>query len=160
MNRLTINDASLIAMIHSGRLIVCGCVLGLLVFIFIASIAGENARSLEPILAFLAVAFAAQVTALRLFLPDLFVKSQVKALKDGGVRSIAGKLPGLFQTRLIIAMALLEGAALFNLIAYVLNGQWFSMATAAFMLVLIGMMFPTSHGYKKWVEDIERNMAA
>ena len=55
-------------------------------------------------------------------------------------------------------MALLDGAALFNLIAYIIDGQWFSLATAGFLLLLMGMMFPTVREFESWAEDIERNL--
>ncbi len=158
MNSRLSNDARLTSTINNCRLIVVGCMFGLIVFGFIASIVGGEVRSSVPVLAYLALAFAAQVTAVRQFIPDLFVKSQLKALKNERAGSIAERLEELFQTKLIIGVALLQGAALFNLIAYVLNGQWFSLATAAFMLALMGMMFPTVHGFEKWAEEIERNL--
>jgi hypothetical protein len=158
MNRKAPNNASFDSWIRTIQHIAGAMMLGLIAFCFIASITGGKVKSETPILAYLAVAFAAQVTALRLFIPALFVKSQLETLKDEGTGSIAERLQSLFQARMIIAMALLMGAALFNLFAYVINGQWFSMATAGFMLVLMGTMFPTVRKFERWVEEIERNM--
>ncbi len=152
------NDSSLPAMIRKSQLIAAGIILGTTVLSFVAAAVGGSVRSATPVLAYLAVAFAAQITALRLFIPSMFVKSQLKALKFQGASSIAEKLQELFQIRMIIAMALLVGATLFNLIAYIINGQWFSLATATFLVLLMVTLFPTARGFEKWVEEIDQFM--
>ncbi|MEI8017176.1 MAG: hypothetical protein WCH39_03200, partial [Schlesneria sp.] len=128
------------------------------VFGIVAALIGRKVPSATPIVAYLAVAFAAQVIALRFFIPGLVVKSRLEKMRDESTGSVTKELPGLFQTRMIIGMALLDGAALFNLIAYVINGHWFSLATAGFLLLLMGMMFPTVREFENWAENIERNM--
>ena len=158
MNIQPSKNTNRISMMHKNQLIASATMLGVIVLVFLASITGGHVKSASPILAYLAVAFAAQVTAFRLFIPGLFVNSQLKDLKHQGASSIAERLQELFQTRMIISLALLVGAALFNLIAYVINGQWFSLATIVFLLILMGMMFPTAHKFEKWVVDIEKKL--
>ena len=158
MNNRPPYDAKLPSMIRKSQLIAVALMLGVIAFGLIAVFIGGKVKPATPIMAYLAVAFAAQVIALRFFIPGLVVKSQLEEMKDEGTSSVAERLQGLFQIKVIIGMALLEGAALFNLIAYIANGQWFSLATAGFLLVLIGMMFPTMHAFESWIEDVERNM--
>ena len=158
MNVQAPNDAKLHSWIGTSQIIAGALMLGVTVFGIIAARIGRKAPATTPIVAYLAVAFAAQIIALRFFIPGLVVKSRLKTLQDETTGSVTEELPGLFQTRMILGMALLDGAALFNLIAYVINGQWFSLATAGFLLLLMGMMFPTVREFENWAEDIERNM--
>ena len=158
MNVQLPNHASHQSWIRSSQIIASALMLGVMTFGVIAAVVGGKAPAAAPIVAYLAVAFAAQVIALRFFIPGLIVKSQLKTLQNDGAGLALERLYGLFQTRMIIGMALLDGAALFNLIAYIIDGQWFSLATAGFLLLLMGMMFPTVREFESWAEDIERNL--
>ena len=160
MNRKAPINANSHTWIHTSQVIAGALMFAVTVFGVIAVIIGGTVQPATPIMAYLAVAFAAQVIALRFFVPGLVVKSQLEALKDEGTSSIEEKLQGLFQTRMIIGMALLEGAAFFNLIAYIIEGQWFSLVTAGFLLLLMGMMFPTVRALESWIEEIERSMSS
>lgn len=62
----------------------------------------------------------------------------------------------LYQTRLIVGLAVLEGAALFNLIAYLIEGRWWSLAVAAVLVAFMLAAFPTRARLRRWVEDREQ----
>ena len=76
-----------------------------------------------------------------------------------GPRIVASKSPatvGTYQTTLIIALALLEGGAFFNLIAYLLHGRAFSLATAGLLVVFLLMQFPTTGRVSDWLQERAR----
>ena len=160
MNVPASNLTNLHSWIRTSQIIAGALMLGVTTFGIVAAVIGGKSPAAAPIVAYLAVAFAAQVIALRFFIPSLVVKWQLKTLQNDGDSLVTERLAGLFQTRMIIGMALLDGAALFNLIAYMIDGQWFSLATAGFLLLLMGMMFPTVREFESWAEDIERNLTA
>ncbi len=69
---------------------------------------------------------------------------------------IASRSPGtvqVYQTTLIIGAALLEGPAFLNLIAYMLEHQIYSFATAAVLLVFLLLKFPTIARVEDWLRD-------
>jgi hypothetical protein len=62
----------------------------------------------------------------------------------------------LFQTRMIVGLALLEGAAFFNLVAFMTEGHWWTLIVVAVLLVWMLASFPTHGRLKQWIEDREQ----
>ncbi|MGE3805715.1 MAG: hypothetical protein AB7K24_13645 [Gemmataceae bacterium] len=63
------------------------------------------------------------------------------------------KLLGVYQTKLIVAAALLEGPAFFLMIAYLLEGQLWTLVLAAFLLAGVVAQFPTQPGVTSWLQE-------
>jgi hypothetical protein len=61
-------------------------------------------------------------------------------------------LLGAFQTRLLMGAALLEGAAFFLLISYLLEGSPLALASALFLILGIALQFPTQSRVAGWIE--------
>lgn len=62
-------------------------------------------------------------------------------------------LMGLFQTRLIVSMAMLEGIAFFALVMFIVEGDVRLFGIATLMLVWMGANFPTNHKLQMWVTE-------
>lgn len=61
------------------------------------------------------------------------------------------ELLGGYQTQMIVSAALLEGAAFFNTIAYMIEQQWWSLATVGVVVVAMLQKFPTARSLEHWV---------
>lgn len=61
-------------------------------------------------------------------------------------------LAGTYQVELIIKVALLEGAAFYNIIAYRVEQQPWTLAIIAALLVFILMQFPTRSRIRNRIE--------
>jgi hypothetical protein len=59
----------------------------------------------------------------------------------------------LFQTRMIVTSASLEGATFFLLIAYLIEGTSSSLLGAIALMAFIGAMFPTFALVRRWMEE-------
>jgi hypothetical protein len=59
---------------------------------------------------------------------------------------------GLFQTQLIIRLALLQGSALYLIIAYLLEGSPLILGAAATFLTAIALHFPSRARVDNWVD--------
>lgn len=87
------------------------------------------------------------------------------ALNQGGaaVANDLGTLLPMFQSQLIVRLALIEGAAFFNGIVFLLTGSWLSLGLLVFGAVLILLQFPTVRRVSQWLEnrleDLERTRA-
>lgn len=57
----------------------------------------------------------------------------------------------LYQTRLIMGLGLIEGAVFFNLIAYLLEGYWWSLAVVGFGAAVMLLDFPTRAKVQEWL---------
>ncbi|QDT36488.1 hypothetical protein [Stratiformator vulcanicus] len=59
----------------------------------------------------------------------------------------------LYQSRMIIWFAMLEGGAFFNLIAYIVEGQWVSYVVVAVLLMTMAATFPSRAAVATWVRQ-------
>ena len=85
--------------------------------------------------------------------PDAVMKTDPSSPKQLYPAGYTDKLAALYQTQLIIGAALLEGAAFFAVIAYLLERSPIALLTA---LVLLGVMFtrfPTGDRVNNWLDQ-------
>jgi hypothetical protein len=57
-----------------------------------------------------------------------------------------------YQVEHIIKMAILEGAAFFNGVAYMLEKFWWSLAAMGFIVFLMLIQFPSRSKINAWIE--------
>lgn len=62
-------------------------------------------------------------------------------------------LPAIWQGRMVIRFIFLEGAALLNAIAYVVDLQWWSLAILAGIFVLMLFLFPTKGRFDRFIQS-------
>lgn len=58
---------------------------------------------------------------------------------------------GIFRSKSIVGMALCEGGAFFNLVAYMINTQLLSLGVAILLLARLVTLLPTAGGIEIWV---------
>lgn len=109
----------------------------------------------QPVIAYFAVAMAAISIFARVIVPGMMVQNMVRTMFRGKSIESISKLQfvPIYQTSLIIASALLEGAAIFNVIALIIDHQILSLGIAASLIVLMGAGFPTVERVNSWTEE-------
>ena len=65
----------------------------------------------------------------------------------------AGKLLFVFQSKLLIGAALLESAAFFAGIAYMLEGTTLALLLAILFALLVALQFPTRFSVEQWLDQ-------
>lgn len=65
----------------------------------------------------------------------------------------AGRLLAVHLTKTIIAVALLEGAAFFAIIAYLITGSMLALVIAVALIVALAFHIPTRSGVVHWIEN-------
>lgn len=87
------------------------------------------------------------------------------AVRNAAVRQAAaggtatpGNLAGAYQVGLIVASAICEGGAFFNIIAYFLEGTPWSLAAAATLIAVNLLRFPTLGRVNDWIESTLRRL--
>jgi hypothetical protein len=70
-----------------------------------------------------------------------------------------GCLAGLYQSTMIVGLALLEGVAFFLLIAYLIEGELLSLVIAGFLLALMVLQFPQRSRVESWIEKQQEKLS-
>ena len=136
---------------------------GLVMFALVAISVDHKAALDSSLISNLGAGFAALEIVLQFIVPTLIVNGQITKLKNRPVASgrhpdYSKTLAGLFQQKMVIGMALLQGAAFFNLVAFMSEHQMFSLGIVGFLLLLMVMMFPTLSRFENWAEEMQRNI--
>ena len=134
--------------------------LGVVTFATVAVVLDAGPKGGVPIVAMIGAGFAAVMLVMRFVVPAWIVgaarRELARKVASGGFRDsseLAFDLYRIFQTKLIISMALLGGVALFNCVAYIVDRQWWTLAVVGVLLFAIGVQFPTKSRLEYWVHD-------
>ena len=93
-----------------------------------------------------------------LIIPGVIAKQQLKKTAENGLggtdeESQSFKVAGIYQTQLIVALAMLEAAAFFNLVAMLVEKNGLNLIVVVVLLSLMLMKFPTRTKVSWWVQD-------
>lgn len=145
------------------QIIVFALVMGCVTFAPIAFFVSGNIERAEgedvfPVVSAMAVAFGAVALIAQLIIVPLLRRQSRQRLAqqtephDG----TAAQLLGSLQSSTIVGAAISEAACFFNLIAYLLEAQPYTLAVAAVLVLTIAMRFPTVNGVLDWLEREKR----
>lgn len=118
----------------------------------------------EPgIVTMIAAGFAGLMIVNHLVIPSIITKARLNQLKsqDSGGQNSEQKvesLLGIYRVQLIITLALLEGAAFFNLVSVIIENHVISFIAAMVLLGLMAVRFPTRTKVSWWVQDRLREL--
>lgn len=116
---------------------------GFVVFVF-----GALQKPAEGnLLSLVAVGVAVVAFVTHLILPELVVGQSLKAT-NGDVSSLCG----LYLLKTIVASALLEGAAFFNLVALMIEHHWWSLVIVGGLVLWMASQIPNVVRIGHWVE--------
>jgi hypothetical protein len=108
----------------------------------------------------MAAGFAGIALVLQAFIPSLVVSANRSSYLNSQPRQdprdraeAEARLMPLFQTKHIIRMALLEGAAFFCLVAYLVSGLSWLYAIVAALVALMVVSLPTRSALDNWLEE-------
>lgn len=149
--------------VRTMQIIALALMMGVVFFGVVALFIGINKQPGDPFLAIFAAVFAGIMTVTAMFAPSLVARSQGMqdaidkahpandAVESSQARE-AAKLAAVYQTKMIITLALYEGAAFFNLVVYIDVVQWWSLAIAGGLLALMAISFPTRQRIDNWIQ--------
>ena len=121
---------------------------GVMSVVISSSVADPNA---EPLLSLISLGAAMVSIATWLIVPQVVANQALRGLAVRETNVSTEALLSVLQNRLILGSAILEGAAFFVLLAYMLDGRLWSLAVAAVLVVCIIAGFPTRDGAEQWI---------
>jgi hypothetical protein len=120
----------------------------------------------EPFVSYLGVGLAALAFVAWAVVPGMIVARMREAIVAGKSEQLTlntspaaadlgdvGPLAGVSQSRIIVGSAILEGAAFFNLMAYMLEQQLVNAAVAGLLAVVIMASIPTYGRLEGWMQN-------
>jgi hypothetical protein len=167
----------LIPVIRRLQIIVVAMVGGVVMFFAVALIVAVDPQgggaAVKPFQSYVAAGFGAAAIVLSVVAPPWFARRTRQAIDEGKVSYVTlrlrndderirpanefllggvGPMMAEYQTRLIIRAAILEGAAFYNLTAYMLEKQSLNLVAAGILLLFLLVQFPTCSRAEEWVE--------
>jgi hypothetical protein len=146
------------------RIINLALAAGTITFAIIALAIRPNPAGFEPLLAYLAIGFAATALLawgiIPLVLKNVARKKLLQNQADKVPRhDLAAERPledidalcNIYQTQTIVRGAILEGAAFFCLIVFFLGGPWFTIAAAGVLVLVILAQTPSTSRVEHWI---------
>ncbi len=161
-------------LLRTAQLITFALATGVILFLVIVTVfLGARVQAFEEgaMISFAMAAIAVVAIFARLFVPGLVVNSSCQRIATGtfvinpGQSNTVlpdtdeGKLLQVFLIKTIIGAAILEGGAFGNLVAFMLEGQIYSIVLAIICLLGVVVAFPTRSGLSEWLESRQRRLS-
>jgi hypothetical protein len=151
-------------MVLTSQIILAAMVMGVVMFGGIVVFAMPGGEGVEGnILSMLAVIVGGANLVLCLVVPGFIAAANRRKIAAGVWQSANrqpkepptdfGKLTMVYQMKMIVGAALLEGGCFLALIAYMIEGQMPSLVVAAVLLAALLAHFPTRGRVEAWIED-------
>jgi hypothetical protein len=141
-----------------SQIIAGALIMGVVTFACVASFVAQGEPAKSPMIAFLGIGLAAMAVVVRFIVPTIIVNGGKARLKEASDAERMSQLAGLYQTKMIVGMAVLEGAAFFNLIAYIIEKQFWSYGVVALLLAVMAISFPSQGQFESWAEEMKREL--
>lgn len=150
--------------VRTLKIITIAMAAGVLVFMAIALVTNQGALDGDAdILSWIAIGFAGLMFVNHLVIPGVIATASLGKVSTEQIREAdeATRFSLIFPTyqiRHIVACALLEGAAFFNVVAYMMEPFGGNLAAAGILIALIAVRIPTVSGVTFWVQDRAREI--
>ncbi len=140
-------------MVFVMQIIAFALIQGVLIFLLIAVFITQGNQPQQGQLTIIGIAFAVLALVGQAFvrLQLEFSKVEKETYDPRSDEALLAFVP-VYQTELIIKLALLEGAAFFNGVAYLLEINWWSLAAMGALLAVMCFSFPTRPRITRWIE--------
>ena len=130
--------------LRTMQIIAMALVLGPAVFAAVVLATFQGASDSLELLGKIGLGVAAVTVVMSVIVPGM-----IGTLKE---TSSTQQYLGVYQTRLITKLALLEGAAFINIVALVAEQSWWSLGTAGFVVILMIAGFPNQSKSEFWMQ--------
>lgn len=151
------------SIVRPHQIIVVSLALG--VFIFLGIVLAMRLQQDGPLLSWenpqpvslAGLGAALMVGVAAVVVPRVAQQASLKRVPDGPPTDRRKGLAAAYLQRIILGAAMLEGGALFNLVAYML--ERFGPSVLAAILLLIGILahFPSQGRFDRWCDAVERD---
>jgi len=158
--------ASVEGSVRGMQIIAIAMMVGVLSFfgIVLVTTQGNVFGTQSPeLITIIAAGFGILAIVNHVIIPAIIAGAQLKRISTGGFSELGDaakveQICGVYRGQLIIALALLEGAAFFNLIALMIEHSAVALGAVILLLGLMILRFPTRDKVSFWVQDKLREL--
>lgn len=143
---------------RTTQIVTVALILGVVAFSCVAFAIANGPAPAFPFMSLFGLAFAAMTVVLRFMVPAMMLGAVKKSLAESKDEELMISLAGLYQSKTIVGMALLEGASLMNLVAYMSEKQNWTFGVVAFLLAVMAVSFPSQGQFESWAQEIKRHL--
>ena len=142
--------------LRTMKIITVALIAGVAIFLgiatFIKSEPDPNAGT--PMMTYMAAGFALINLGVRAVMLTVIPKNQIQQQRQHITDSEEGRkrLAGIYQSRLIIGMALCEGSAFFAIIAWMCESNELALGVILFLVTVMIMSFPFRQRVLDWID--------
>lgn len=144
--------------VRALRVIAVALVVGVLAFagvavaLWVLKVAPVQPNAEPPIVSYVAAGMLLLMAALSLFVPNLVASNAARQSPPANLDRLTALL-NIHQGKEIIGLAMLESAAFFSLVAFILEGRPWTPALTAAALGLMMIRFPTTGKIENWIDS-------
>ncbi len=148
-----------VAFVRSIQIITLALLQGVVIFGIIVLFINKAVVDGKPgILTWIAVGFSCLMIMNHIMIPQLISKAMLDRISTADLRGQSDlegfeRVFGIFRAQHIVACALLEGAAFFCFVTYMVEKNWMPLGAAVVLMIMIAIRFPTAAKVQFWVED-------
>ncbi|WP_339731282.1 hypothetical protein [uncultured Gimesia sp.] len=141
-------------------------IMGVVTFGIVVGIIGlkDAADGGLPVITYIGMGMAALMLVLRMIVPNLVARNQFHqtmqaAQAEGNLdeKQMLGNFYQIFMVRMILGMALLEGAAMLNLVAVLIENQMLAFVPVGILLLVMIASVPTKSKLDGWIRNQMEN---
>lgn len=152
--------------VRGMQIIAAALMAGVLVFLGIVLVTTQGdvfGTHTPEVVAILGAGFGVIAIVNHIVIPQIMASSQLRQIVANGfseldTESKSDQLLGVYRGKLIVALAMLEGAAFFNLIALMAEKNVLSLVVTFLLLGLMVFRFPSRDKVVFWVQDKLREL--
>ena len=141
-------------------------IMGVVTFGIIAGTISQKETAGEDLLiiTYMGLGMTALMLVLRIFVPALVGRNlfrqameRIKTEKITDEEEVLATYYQIFTTRMIIGLALLEGAAMLNIVAFIVESQLISFVAVGILLLVMIASVPTKSKLDGWIRNQMEN---
>ena len=145
-------------MVRTMQIIAGALIAGVLLFalISVVAIGALSQDSSGTVVSLVGVFLAVAALVMHRVVPSAI---EQQARQGASRRLSVDQLAGLFRTRLIVGLAILEGAAMLNVVALIIEHNWWSLGITGLLVFWMLAAFPTRTRVDHWIETQQMLMS-
>jgi hypothetical protein len=133
------------------QVIAIALIAGVLVFAGVAVLNTWQKPAGDPFMSYFGIAFAVAAVPAGFVFQAVMIPNAMQQMRSMYADQPIKLFYAEYQTRLILRNAVLEGAAFFNVIAYMLTALSWSLGVALALVAVMVATFPTRSKFDNWV---------